>query len=206
MSPVPRRATTDEDKAARRAQILAAAKEVFAAAGYHATTMADVARAAGVSYGAVYWYFPSKEELFAALMDTEAAALRDHIAAAVLAAGSPDLRTVLRVAVTATFEFFEADRDAVRLLFRDALAFGGGVERHLLGIYERFIAELREVIARARDAGEIRDVPPEVVAFSLAALIGQLAHRRLTTDDGLSAAEIAGFVTDLVLDGLRPRD
>jgi hypothetical protein len=44
-----------------------------------------------------------------------------------------------------------------------------------------------------------------MVAYTLAALIGQLAHRRLSTDDGVSAAEVADFVVSLVLDGLRPR-
>jgi hypothetical protein len=44
-----------------------------------------------------------------------------------------------------------------------------------------------------------------MVAYTLAALIGQLAHRRLSTDDGVTAAEVADFVMSLVLDGLRPR-
>jgi hypothetical protein len=44
-----------------------------------------------------------------------------------------------------------------------------------------------------------------MVAYSVAALIGQLAHRRLTTDDGVTAAEVADFVVSLILNGLRPR-
>jgi TetR/AcrR family fatty acid metabolism transcriptional regulator len=47
----------------RSAQILKAALEVFAAEGYHDASVADVARAAGVSEKTVYDYFPSKEEL-----------------------------------------------------------------------------------------------------------------------------------------------
>ena len=34
--------------------------------------------------------------------------------------------------------------------------------------------------------------------------IGQLAHRRLTTDDGVTAAEVADFVVSLIVNGLRP--
>ncbi len=44
-----------------------------------------------------------------------------------------------------------------------------------------------------------------MIAFSVAALIGQLALRRLATDDGLPADEVADFVVTLLLDGLRPR-
>jgi AcrR family transcriptional regulator len=54
-------------RAARRDQIIAAAAECFAQAGYHATTMADIAEAAGVSKGTPYLYFPGKEALFIAL-------------------------------------------------------------------------------------------------------------------------------------------
>jgi hypothetical protein len=49
-------------------------------------------------------------------------------------------------------------------------------------------------------------VPPKLVAYSLTALIGQIARRRLTTDDGISASEAADFVVSLVMKGLRPAD
>lgn len=56
----------------RRAQILAAAMTCFARQGYHATAMDDVVRESGLSVGAIYSYFPSKEELFLALSDDRA--------------------------------------------------------------------------------------------------------------------------------------
>jgi hypothetical protein len=46
---------------------------------------------------------------------------------------------------------------------------------------------------------------PRMPAFSLAALIGQLAHRRLTTDDGVTADD-ADIVVSFSLNGLRPRE
>lgn len=198
------RAVGEADKAERRRQILAAAKRVFAASGYHGTKMAQVADAAGLSYGAVYWYFGSKDELFHALMDAEDEALRAHIAGAVQDAGD-DPGVLLRRAIRATFEFFEADRDAVKLLFRDSSALGGGFEQHLFGIYERFIGDLQLLFDAAASRGQIVPVPARVAAFSVAALIGQLAHRRLRTDDDLSASEVADFAVTLVMDGLRPR-
>jgi len=56
----------------RRAQILAAAMTCFARQGYHATSMDDVVRESGLSVGAIYSYFPSKEELFLALSEDRA--------------------------------------------------------------------------------------------------------------------------------------
>ena len=201
-----RRAVTDEDKEQRRVEILAAAKRVFARKGFQATTIADVAKAAKVSYGSIYWYFDSKDALFHALMENEGDALRAHIEHAVLSGGSAvDLESALRAAVRATFEFFEADKALVRLLFRDSYALGGRFEKHLFGIYEGFIGDLELLIRQGQKAGVIVKAPPRMVAFSVAALVGQIAHRRLVTDDGLKAAVVADFIVDLVMDGLRPR-
>ncbi|MDI3315738.1 MAG: TetR/AcrR family transcriptional regulator [Mycobacterium sp.] len=201
-----RRAISDEDKSERRGQIIAAAKEVFAHKGFHATTIADIAKRAGLAYGSVYWYFDSKDELFHALMAVEEAALRAHLAAAV--AAPPDGANgvaVFRTAVQATFEFFEADKATVKLLFRDAYTLGDRFEKHLGGIYERFIDDIEAFVVAAQERGEMVAAPPRMVAYTLAALIGQLAHRRLSTDDGVTASQVADFVVSLVLDGLRPR-
>ena len=56
----------------RRAQILSAAMACFARQGYHATSMDDVVRESGLSVGAIYSYFASKEDLFLALSDDRA--------------------------------------------------------------------------------------------------------------------------------------
>jgi AcrR family transcriptional regulator len=55
-------------KRERPAELLAAALELFVARGYAATRLEDVASQAGVSKGTVYLYFPSKEELFKAVI------------------------------------------------------------------------------------------------------------------------------------------
>lgn len=205
-NPRPRRAVGDDAKEQRREEILAAAKATFAAKGFHATTIGDVAKAAGVSYGSIYWYFESKDALFHALMDHQEAALRAHIdrTAGQLAGGASG-EALFRASVRATFEFFEADRDVVRLLFQDSLVLGDRFDRHLAGIYEGFIADIESTIEAAQAAGYVIEAPPRMVAFSVAALISQLALRRLSTDDGLSAEVIADFVVTLLLDGLRPR-
>ncbi|MGH9231226.1 MAG: TetR/AcrR family transcriptional regulator [Acidimicrobiales bacterium] len=201
-----RRAVSDGAKEQRRDEILAAAKATFAAKGYHATTIADVARAAGISYGSIYWYFDSKEALFHALMDSQEQALRAYIDDAVVGVSSRGGEAPFRRSVRATFEFFEADRDVVKLLFRDSLVLGERFDRHLAAIYEGFIDDIEKTISAAQAAGHVIDAPPRMIAFSVAALIGQLALRRLATDDGVPAAVVADFVVTLLLDGLRPRD
>ncbi|WP_406732822.1 TetR/AcrR family transcriptional regulator [Streptomyces sp. NBC_01794] len=61
---------------ARRRQILDGAARCFARNGFHATSMQDILREAGLSAGAVYRYFRSKEELIAAIADEAFSAIR----------------------------------------------------------------------------------------------------------------------------------
>lgn len=63
MSPRPKNPPPD-----RRQTILEAALRLFAEKGYNATTNADIAREAGITAAALYYYFSSKEELFRAVV------------------------------------------------------------------------------------------------------------------------------------------
>src|SRR5688572_7394624 len=63
--------------AARRQQILDAAQACFLRNGFHATSMQEVIREAGLSVGAVYRYFPSKNALVMALAEQVIGAVRE---------------------------------------------------------------------------------------------------------------------------------
>src|SRR3954467_4653763 len=67
------RLQTDE----RRQQLLDAGARVFTERSYDDAAMAEVARAAGISKGLLYHYFPSKRDLFVATLEAAAAELRE---------------------------------------------------------------------------------------------------------------------------------
>jgi AcrR family transcriptional regulator len=60
---------TEQHRAARRAEILAAACRCFARDGFHATSIADIIRESDLSAGSVYLYFKSKTEIIAAVVE-----------------------------------------------------------------------------------------------------------------------------------------
>ncbi|MDT5169746.1 MAG: hypothetical protein QOD02_3077 [Mycobacterium sp.] len=159
-----------------------------------------------MAYGSIYQYFDSKDDLFDALMSAEGYALRTHVAVALAASGERSDRSwaPLRAAVQATFEFFEADKATTKLVFRDAYQLDKQFDKRLGGIYERFIDDIETLIVAAQKRGDVVAAPPRLVAFTLMALIGQVAQRRLTTDDGITAAGAADFIVSLVMKGLRP--
>lgn len=102
----------------RRRQLLAVARAVFGAEGYRATSMNDVARAAGVTKPVLYQHFDSKEELFLELVRDVAADVRAVVREALAAAEGP--RQQVESGFAAYFRFFAAEPGAFRLLFGDA--------------------------------------------------------------------------------------
>jgi AcrR family transcriptional regulator len=72
---------SEEHLTARREQILAAARTCFLSRGLHNTSMQDLIQEAGLSVGAVYRYFKSKNEIIAAIAATVAGGLQRHIEA-----------------------------------------------------------------------------------------------------------------------------
>ena len=201
-----RPALSNEDKLQRRDEIIAAAKKVFARNGFHATTIADIAKEAELAYGSVYWYFDSKDDLFRQLIAVEEYGLRTHVAVELAKSGTQFgfAEAPFRASLRATFEFFDANPATAKLLFRDAYALDSRFDKQLGGIYERFIDDIESLIVAAQQRGDVLAAPPRLVAYMLTALIGHMAHRRLSTDDGASAAEAADLVVAVVINGLRP--
>jgi AcrR family transcriptional regulator len=73
---------TDERREARRIEIVAAARRCFARDGFHQTSMPDIAREAGMSAGAFYRYFPSKEDVILEIAGQAFGAMAGRIGAA----------------------------------------------------------------------------------------------------------------------------
>lgn len=156
----------------RRRQILDAALALFARDGFHQTGMADIVAASGLSRGAVYLYFASKDELIEALADDR------HAAEALLnaaAAGRADPLAALR-ALAATYARALADADGAP---RRRVSVHGWAEalrndrvkaRIVEGVDmpRRLIAGL---VGRAQAAGRLAgDLDPDAVARALIAV------------------------------------
>ncbi|WP_310723038.1 TetR/AcrR family transcriptional regulator [Streptomyces sp. N2A] len=97
----------------RRGELLATAAEVFAAQGYHATTVREIADAAGMLAGSLYYHFDSKESMLDEILATFLDELRARYDA-VLAAGLAPRETI-EALVTASFREIDRHRAAVAI-------------------------------------------------------------------------------------------
>jgi len=104
---------------ARRAQLLDAAQDVFAANGYHAAAMDEIAERAGVSKPVLYQHFPGKLELYMALLEMHVDELIMRVTDAMESTTDNKLR--VRNAVSAYFDFVDGESKAYRLVFESDL-------------------------------------------------------------------------------------
>src|SRR3954454_8895602 len=189
---------------ARRDQILDAATARFSVNGFQATGMADIIAASGLSAGAVYRYFRSKDELIAAIVDRvlgEAARqferlLEDEHVAAPADAVATAVETIMTVSgrgpVDLTRVAVQAWAEALRNPEVHAVA--GNAYRTIRGY-------LLEVVLRAQAAGQApRDADPGAAAAALVSLgLGFLLQRLLLGDVAPDAS--VGAVRALVPSG-----
>lgn len=108
--------------AKRRSQILGAAIELFGKRGYHATTIRDIARLAGVSTGLVYQYFGDKDDVLFLALQTVLDAYKERIPQAT--GGIDDPLERFRAAVHAYCRVIDANIDATVLAYRETKSLG----------------------------------------------------------------------------------
>ena len=106
-------------RTARRAQLLAAAQDVFVANGYHAAAMDEIAERAGVSKPVLYQHFPGKLELYMALLESHVDELVGRVRTAI--ASSTDNKLRVRAAVAAFYDFVDGEGQAFRMVFESDL-------------------------------------------------------------------------------------
>ena len=110
---------TKEEAERTREALLTAASKVFLARGVARATLAEVAQAAGVTRGAVYWHFRDKLDLFLAIADRARApyeGLLTDLTARLLADPSLDPFAEFEKTVNAGFQALEANAERQRLL------------------------------------------------------------------------------------------
>jgi AcrR family transcriptional regulator len=141
---------------ARRRQLLGAAQEVFVANGYHATAMDEIAERAGVSKPVLYQHFPSKLELYLAVLDRLVDSLVEAVSAA-LEATHDNKQRVMGV-TAAFFSFVDTDGEAFRLVFESDLTSEPLVRERVASMTAACAAPISTVIAEdtGLPAGEAR--------------------------------------------------
>ncbi len=128
----------------RRAQLLDAANDVFTSKGYHAAAMDDIAEAAGVSKPVLYQHFPSKLDLYLALLDTSCDRLVEVVREALDSTEDNADRVVATMG--AFYEFVSSASGEFRFVFESDLTGDGQVQQRLWRVNNEIADAIAEVI------------------------------------------------------------
>jgi AcrR family transcriptional regulator len=151
-------------KAARPAEILAAALSSFAERGYAATRLDDVAARAGVTKGTLYLYFPSKEELFKAVVRQSVVPNIARNEAMVAESNEPSV-VLLEKLVRQWVEMARTPMSALpKLIFTEAGNFPDLARFYLDEVAGRGLRLLQRVLERGVERGEFRPLDTAVAA------------------------------------------
>jgi AcrR family transcriptional regulator len=185
-------------RSARRAQLIDAAREVFVANGYHAAAMDDIADRAGVSKPVLYQHFPSKLELYLALLDQGSERLVSVVREAL--ASTDDNKERVAATMAAYYDFVDGNAGVFRLVFESDLTSEPAV-RERVDTTNRQCADLvAEVIAE--DAG----LSPHEAHLLAVAMTGlaQVSARAWTSTDSKVPRDVAvSLISTLAWRGIR---
>jgi AcrR family transcriptional regulator len=163
-------------RAVREPQILEVAGRVFAARGYHAASMEEIAEQADVTKPMIYAYFGSKESLYVAYIERSGRELLDRMRAAADPSASPSER--LQSGMLEFLGFVEERRDGWQVLYSEAAASGGPLAKE--------VASLRAAIAGIITRLLTETIPDERVSPDTRAALDGVAHAVVGAGESLA--------------------
>ena len=147
----------------RRAQLLEAASQVFAAKGYHAAAMDEIAELAGVSKPVLYQHFPSKLDLYLALLDLSCERLLDVVEGAL--ASTDDNADRVVATMGAFYDFVNSAGGEFRFVFESDLT-DDEVQSRIWRVNDQIADAIAAVIT------EDTDLPAEHAKLLAISLVG----------------------------------
>ena len=192
-----------EDKSARlprderRAQLLVAALEVFTAAGYHSAAMDEIADRANVSKPVLYQHFPSKLDLYLAVLDLHI----DSLVFAIQKAIASNRENSSRVAATveAYFGFIDSEGEAFRLLFESDMNLEPQVRERLNRMTYDCAAAVSAVISIDTGLGKEESM---MLAVGIIGTVQTTARHWLDRDGKIDRQRATELVMNLIWRGI----
>ena len=156
---------TSRRRARTRADLLAAARTVFARSGYHEASIADITRGADVGVGTFYLHFRDKDEIFTTLIEEGLRDIREQVTPRAL---ERSYKQRLAAIIRLTFRYAYAERD----LFRIALT-GGGQFTHKLRAQVALVDGFAQIFEIAQQQGHLEGYDISLLARFVTGIVTQ---------------------------------
>jgi TetR/AcrR family acrAB operon transcriptional repressor len=185
---------TKADAEQTKLQIIDAARRVFFEKGVSRSTLEDIAAAAGVTRGAVYWHFKDKTDLFFAMRRMTVLPLLDQGEDTLLANSIDDPLLAVERALAGIMQALENDRAAreivsIMMLRCEFVGEFATVVSEINKSRQRFLGKVTLAYQRAKRQGLLREgFTPQQLALDTMTFFTGLIYRRLMEDEGAAKA------------------
>ncbi|MGF7005305.1 TetR/AcrR family transcriptional regulator [Aminobacter sp. BE322] len=198
------RAATNPRKELVREQLIDIAAELFDSKGYAQTSINDIAQALGLGRSAVYHYFRNKEEMLAALVESEALTPSHRLQELMEEPGLSASERLRRAIVDGIVRRLSSGSRFIllsRLETQIPEALGPIYNQGRRHIYDFYVRCISDGIA----SGEFRTVDPKVTAFAVIGM-ANWTSRWYSPSGAKTPMEIGEIIADMALAGLRAHD
>jgi len=184
-------------RSARRAQLLASARDVFVAQGYHAAAMDDIAERAGVSKPVLYQHFPGKLDLYLGLLEQSCDEIIENCRIAL--ASTPDNKLRVEAAMKVFYDYVANANGAFRLVFESDLTSEPAVREQVDRVTRECANEIAKVIHG--DTG-LPDEASQLLAVSLVGMAQVSARYWVDSGGDLERDRASDLVAGLAWRGI----
>lgn len=185
----------------RAEQIVTAARSLFSEAGYEATSIAGIARLAGVADGAIYRHFESKRAILHHVIRGFYEPLVTSATEAVIDVADP--RDRLRILIRRNLRAYAEDPLVCRLIIAEARVLDGYYESTVADLSRRYTALAVDAIVDGVEGGLFRaDINPATVRDTLFGAMEHMAWASLTGRGSLNADDATEALMSMMLDGI----
>lgn len=188
----------------RRAEILAQAEKIFAAKGYYATTMAEIAEASGFAIGSLYQFFQGKEHLYESLIKERLDTSYHEIKTA--CGGAESVRSKIEAMLRAYFTQAEKSENFFAILTRWEGLFKADKSpspvTKLMENYQRLIALIVSIFEEGRSRGDFPNIDTRAPAIALLGMIDAFAFNWLISTEKYPLQEQVDTVLTIFFQGI----
>ena len=180
--------------------ILRTSARIFAAKGYHSTTMRDISRATRVSLAGLYYYCKSKDELLFLIQDNCFGRVLERLEERLQETDEPIAR--LRLVIENHLSFFAANMAEMKVLSHEADSLAGEMYAHVAGKKQQYTKLVRRILAdvQAEHADARQKLDLTVATYALFGMMNWI-YNWYDPRGKLSVSDLVDNITRLFLTG-----
>jgi AcrR family transcriptional regulator len=182
-----------------RENILAAAVQMFAAYGYHAAPLRDIARIAGIQAASIYYHYPSKQAILVEIMETYMRRLNEALEHILHTYDDPLQR--LREAIASHIRLHTTYKQEFFIIDTEIRALEGENRAYILSLRDTYDLLIQQILREGIERGIFRRTDVKIASYAIIAMCTEVATW-FRSDGRLSVQQVVEIYRQILIQGL----